>query len=216
MSNDRKNRTEWVFNDDGPGRQPSAPGPAGLGGSGSGSGLPPLGGAAAAPPHAPDPAPAPALDDRTQAYRPDDGARTQLDLPEQFGEESFERHIDPVVGWLVVIEGPGRGESVTIGAGMNAIGRDPGERVALAFGDDRISAHSHARLIYEVESRSFFISHDRGDNLTRLNGMVVSGPQQLQAGDVIEFSTKTKVVFVPFCGPEFCWSAMETHADKGA
>ncbi|MEO0017489.1 MAG: hypothetical protein RLZZ522_772 [Verrucomicrobiota bacterium] len=45
----------------------------------------------------------------------------------------------PVVGWLVVVEGPGRGKSVTLGYGMNAIGREPGNRVVLPFGDMQIS-----------------------------------------------------------------------------
>ncbi len=30
---------------------------------------------------------------------------------------------DPVVGWVVVIKGPGRGTSVPLGYGMNSIGR---------------------------------------------------------------------------------------------
>src|SRR5262249_54795631 len=40
---------------------------------------------------------------------------------------------DPVVGWFVVVDGPGKGRSIEIGIGANSIGRDRGQKVCLSF-----------------------------------------------------------------------------------
>ena len=45
----------------------------------------------------------------------------------------------PPVGWLVVVRGSGQGKVVTIGSGSNSLGRDPGERICIDFGDETIS-----------------------------------------------------------------------------
>ena len=50
---------------------------------------------------------------------------------------------DPTVGWVVVINGPGKGRSLPLGYGMNKIGRDATQRIALDFGDKEISRENH-------------------------------------------------------------------------
>ena len=72
----------------------------------------------------------------------------------------------PVVGWLVVTQGPGRGKSVTLGYGMNTIGRESGNRVILPFGDMQISRTKHATVTYDPRGRKFFIQHGDSSNLT--------------------------------------------------
>lgn len=111
---------------------------------------------------------------------------------------------DPVVGWLVVLSGPGRGNARAIGYGQNSVGRDPEERISLAFGDASISRSKHCFIIYEPRKREYILRPGDGANLTYLNGALVSEPQPMKAGDLVE-AGKTTLRFVPFCGPEFDW-----------
>lgn len=96
----------------------------------------------------------PALSDsapehRTRIYRPEKRPTTERP-PEQPASPAETGHQpisdimdDPLVGWLVVIQGPGQGHVVTIGNGSNSLGRDPGERICVDFGDETISRSGH-------------------------------------------------------------------------
>ena len=112
--------------------------------------------------------------------------------------------LDPVVGWLVVLAGPGRGNARHIGYGQNSIGRDAGERVRLDFGDASISRRKHCFLIYEGRKREYILRPGDGSNLTYLNGSLVSEPRPIRSGDWIEVG-KTTLRLVTLCGPEFDW-----------
>ncbi|MDX2204367.1 MAG: biotin/lipoyl-containing protein [Hyphomicrobiaceae bacterium] len=112
---------------------------------------------------------------------------------------------DPVTGWLVVVKGPGRGGFRPLFPGMNAIGRDPGQRVPLSFGDDTISRQEHAFITYDDEQRRFFIQHGGKANLVRVGDKPVLIPTELKANDRIRMG-KTTLRFVPCCGPDFSWA----------
>src|SRR3954453_11732558 len=62
-------------------------------------------------------------------------------------EKPADDSTDPVVGWLVIVSGPGRGGFCRLGYGQNSIGRDAEERVRLEFGDDSISRKKHCFVI---------------------------------------------------------------------
>jgi hypothetical protein len=111
----------------------------------------------------------------------------------------------PVVGWLVVVEGPGRGKSVTLGYGMNTIGRESGNRVCLPFGDTQVSRTKHATLTYDPRSRKFFIQHGESTNLTYVGESPVLAPLELHAGDLIRLGDATVLKFMPLCGDDFNW-----------
>ena len=53
--------------------------------------------------------------------------------------------IDPVVGWLVCINGPEKGNDYRLKAKINTIGRGEGNDVCVK-GDKTISSHAHAKL----------------------------------------------------------------------
>ncbi len=112
---------------------------------------------------------------------------------------------EPVVGWLVVIAGKGKGRSVEIAAGSSPIGRGEGQRIRLDFGDDQISRENHATLTFDVRSNRFFLNHGGGRNLTYLAGEPVLVPVELKGGEVISIGD-TELKFVPFCGPDFSWA----------
>ncbi|HEX7008182.1 MAG TPA: FHA domain-containing protein, partial [Alphaproteobacteria bacterium] len=111
---------------------------------------------------------------------------------------------DPVVGWLVVVDGPGKGISVPLGYGMNSIGRSPTDRVSLDFGDQQISRTSHAIVTYDPRGRKFFVQHGGGRNLTYMGDQPVLTPIELHGGEEILLG-ETKLRFVPFCGKDFDW-----------
>jgi hypothetical protein len=113
--------------------------------------------------------------------------------------------IVPVVGWLVVTHGPGRGAAMGLIAGMNAVGRGDENRVQLDFGDEAISRDAHAYVSYDAEARRFHISHTGRTNLVRLNDAPVLSTQDLTHGDTLRIGATT-VRFVALCGPDFDWA----------
>lgn len=116
---------------------------------------------------------------------------------------------DPVVGWLVVVKGPGRGNFVRLGYGMNTIGRDASQRACLNFGDEGISRLNHARLFYDPRARRFAIAPGDGVNLTYVvspggTSEALMTPTELQTGFTLQMG-ETELRFVPLCGPDFDW-----------
>lgn len=114
---------------------------------------------------------------------------------------------EAVVGWLVVIDGKGRGQDLRISAGQNRVGRSQGE-IILNFGDDTVSREKHALISYDFEGNQFYISSGSGRNLTKINDQVLMGHQELRAFDRILFG-KTELCFVPFCGQAFNWDTAQ-------
>lgn len=112
---------------------------------------------------------------------------------------------EPVVGWLAIIAGPGQGHSVEIGYGMNTIGRDEGNRIALAFGDDGISSDDHFRVVYDGENRQFYLVPGGGKNLVYVEGSPLLAPQALTAYATFTVGMTT-LKFVPLCGADWDWS----------
>jgi FHA domain-containing protein len=111
---------------------------------------------------------------------------------------------DPVTGWLVAISGPGKGKSRPIFEGRNSAGRDPSQRIPLDFDDQAISREKHFWVIYEPRERRFDIVAGEKANLVYVNGKALRTEAELTDGSVIEIG-KTKLRFVPLCGPGFSW-----------
>jgi hypothetical protein len=112
--------------------------------------------------------------------------------------------VEPVVGFVIVVRGPGSGSFRPIFYGMNALGRGEDQRVSLDFGDQRISREAHAFIIYDDMERRFYIRDGGKSNLVRLNARPVMQPTELSARDILELGD-TSLCFLPFCGPDFDW-----------
>lgn len=112
---------------------------------------------------------------------------------------------DPITGLLVVTAGPGRGRHFALGHGFNSLGRSPGARVALDFGDATISQGAHFNIAYDPVGKQFMIAHGGGKNLVYLDGAMVMGEKPLTYGARIKAGDST-FRFVPICGPDFDWS----------
>ena len=116
-----------------------------------------------------------------------------------------------MVGWLVVIDGPGKGSMVCLGEQDNRVGRgggSDGSRVCLNFGDGGISRSNAFVLRYDPKKRRFKILPGEGANIVYLNDEDLDSPKALKPRDVIEVS-ETKLCFIPFCGEEFDWADTE-------
>ncbi|MEJ1158483.1 FHA domain-containing protein [Prosthecomicrobium sp. N25] len=113
--------------------------------------------------------------------------------------------VDPVVGWVVVIKGPGRGASREIYSGRNAMGADPEQLIPLDFGDPAIAPRGHAFIVYDNEGREFLIEDGKQKELVRLNGSVLSTTRPIRHGDEIRIGATT-LKFVALCGPDFDWA----------
>jgi hypothetical protein len=116
----------------------------------------------------------------------------------------FER--DPVVGFLIIVGGPGLGSFRPIYEGNNTVGRSPENRIPIDFGDDAISNEAQAYVRYDSSDRSFlFVPNLAKTNVVSVNDKRPAGPVPLQPMDVITLG-RTQVAFLPFCGSDFDWS----------
>lgn len=124
---------------------------------------------------------------------------TTIVQPEGFDD------IRPVVGWLVIIDGPGRGVSLSLHHGMSSIGRSEDNVISLNFGDEAISNKDHFRIVYDRKHRNFHILPSDGSNLVYMEdeqpllaAQFLNNQQTLTVG-------KTQLKFVAFCSKEWDW-----------
>lgn len=113
---------------------------------------------------------------------------------------------NPPVGWLVIIDGPGKGEVLQLGYGRNTIGRGDDVRLKLDFGDGEISRSPHFSVTYDPRSRIFYLAHEQGTNLTYVNEAPVLQPMPIEANVQISVGS-TLIRFVPFCDGLFDWQS---------
>ncbi len=117
------------------------------------------------------------------------------------------------VGWITVVEGPGRGESFALVAGMSQIGRSDDQAVRLDFGDNSISRSNHAAIVYDPEKTEFLLGHGGKSNIVRLNDKPLISNEELKTGDVIRIG-ETVLRFVAMCDKDFNWSGGDTEEDE--
>ncbi|MEO0384344.1 MAG: FHA domain-containing protein [Pseudomonadota bacterium] len=120
--------------------------------------------------------------------------------------QSEDRLVAPVVGWLVVVDGPGRGTGIPFGAGMNAIGRGADNAVVLDFGDEDITDDPHAFIVYDEEKRSFHVTHAGQNSVVRLDDQPLLEAKHIDNGAHVRIG-QTTLRFTAFCGSGFDWSS---------
>ena len=158
----------------------------------------PLGGAAP-PPNIPAAASAASpADNRTRPLSAGVGdiGRTVAIVKEELG-------IDPVVGWLICLDGKEKGRDYRIHTDNNYIGR--GEKMDICIrGDDTISRENHAVISYDAREKLFYFTPGDGRSIVRLNDKGLFSTTEIKAHDIVEIG-KTKLVFLPLCGENFEW-----------
>ncbi len=110
---------------------------------------------------------------------------------------------EPVVGWVVCVDGVHFGEDFKIKSGRNFIGRSGTMDISLS-GDKTISRERHAILTYDPKGNVFMIQPGDSSELCYLNGQLVLIPTQLKANDRISLG-ESELMFVPFCSESFMW-----------
>lgn len=125
-----------------------------------------------------------------------DDAKTVSFFSNSFGAE-------PVVGWLVCIEGDHYGESFQLKSGRNFIGRNTNMDIALV-GDMSVSRERHAVVIYEPKAKCFIAQAGDARELFYLNDNVVLNNETMNNYDVLSIGNE-KLLFVGLCGSQFCW-----------
>ncbi len=111
--------------------------------------------------------------------------------------------IEPVVGWLICVEGADRGRDYRIISEKNFIGRSEKMDISIA-GDETISRDGHAIISYNPKKNLFRIYPGESRGIVYLNDDEVIGATELNAYDVIEIG-QSKLLFIPFCGEKFQW-----------
>ena len=138
-------------------------------------------------------------DNRTRVYR--DG-RSTVNSPPQAAVSMD----DPPVGWLVATEGPGKGSVLTLGIGMNTVGRGDEPRISIPFVDEEISRGKSFSVAYDEKNREFYLLPGEGKTLVYVEGKPVL--QQVVMTPHLEFRIgQTTFLFVPLCNAEFDWNS---------
>ena len=106
--------------------------------------------------------------------------------------------------WIVIVNGPGKGQSFPIGDGAAMIGRGDDQAIRLDFSDATISRHNHAAIAYNDEDNEFYLGHGGKSNIIRLNDRPVLSTEKLSHGDSVRIG-ETTLRFVALCGPDFQW-----------
>lgn len=116
------------------------------------------------------------------------------------------RSTELTTGWLVVVDGPGKGASFPLGFGPHRIGRDRGMRVALDFGDKGISRDSHAVVSYDPRGNRFFVQPVNNLVYQDIDGELepVLTPKQIATPDELVLG-RTRLRFVSLCDDSFVW-----------
>jgi len=126
-------------------------------------------------------------------------------------DEELKYYQEPVVGWLVVVGGPGIGAHRPIYTGSNTIGSASDQRIPIDFGDEYISKQEQAYIRYDADDRQFlFIPNLAKTNVVSIDNVKPTSAVRLMPYDIISMGS-TQLVFIPFCGDEFDWSDLPVH-----
>lgn len=110
---------------------------------------------------------------------------------------------EPVVGWLVCIDGPNIGQCFNIYAGKNSLGRSSNNRIVINK-DRSISREKHSWIIYEPKHREFFAQPGESSGLTYVNDENIMQATKLEKWSTIDVGN-TRLTLVPLCDSEFSW-----------
>ena len=143
---------------------------------------------------------------RLLGFHHSDGAAG--DMFDQTKAAEPQSHTQFPVGWIVVVNGPGRGACFTLFDGVSQIGRGDDQAITLDFGDTTISRSNHAAVAYDTEQHKFFLGHGGKSNLVRLNNRPLLSTEELGTADLIRLG-ETTLRFIPLCDDEFNWESKD-------
>ena len=140
---------------------------------------------------------------RLIGFDPSDGEPT--DLFEQSVPQTDQAAMQFPTGWLLVVEGEGRGYCFGLTTGLNQVGRGAENSISLDFGDTAVSRKNHFAVVFDEEERKFILGHGGKSNIIRLNGKAVISNEDLSDGDKIKVGS-TVLQLKTLVGDDFDWS----------
>lgn len=140
----------------------------------------------------------------SEAKKSEDGGQATIGY---FGDMEKE----PVVGWLVAVEGNHFGEAFQLKTGRNFVGRSGMMDVALTE-DPSISREKHAIILYEPRANVFLVQPGDAKELFYLNDKVVLSATEIVAYDILSLGN-TKLLFIPLCSDKFNWDDVKKEEE---
>lgn len=143
---------------------------------------------------------------------------SQAIMPEDEDDVKTQRHssldgnVEPVVGWLVCLNGKDAGKSFVLKSGRNFVGRGFNMDIVLS-GDMSVSRDRHAIILYEPKKRVFLAQPGESKELFYINDEVVLSVTSLNPYDKLLIG-KTELYFIPFCGEVFAWEDLENENEQ--
>ncbi|MDC3124124.1 hypothetical protein OBB00_05350 [Gammaproteobacteria bacterium] len=137
--------------------------------------------------------------DKTQIYKPSG----QGGIPTQEMSSSNPMD-DPPTGWLVAINGPGKGNVLTLGIGNNGVGRGDEPRVPIPFDDKEISRGQSFSVVYDPKHRRYYLLPGSGKTLVYHEEQPVLERIDLKTGMAFQVG-QTTFRFVALCDDNFDW-----------
>ena len=117
---------------------------------------------------------------------------------------------EPVVGWLVCVEGNHFGDDFKLKAGRNFIGRTGSMDISLS-GDQSVSREQHCAVLYDPRNNIFLVQPGSSKELSYLNDSIILNPVELKPYDCISVG-ESKLLFIPFCNEKFAWKTDKEEA----
>lgn len=123
-----------------------------------------------------------------------------------------QEEMDPVVGWLVAVDGPAKGRDFRVYNGNNSLGRSEACRIYVQD-DPEISAKqaTHITITYDhKENRYYIVPNPLVRSLVRTQKSPLDPEELLLVPTVLEphhiiYVGGSKLMFVPFCNEVFRW-----------
>ena len=123
-----------------------------------------------------------------------------------------DQNTQPVVGWLVCVQGKCLGKSFELREGKNFIGRGEDMDVVIQ-GDLAVARKRHACVIFEPRAGIFYAQPGESHELFYLNDNVVLNSEILKNHDVITLG-ETSLMFIPLCGSDFSWDTYKKKENQ--
>lgn len=108
-------------------------------------------------------------------------------------------------GWLVVLDGPARGQDLRLGEGRNFLGVDAAGNPAVLDANSPLAVR-RGIVVYDPQDNNWCALPGSSNELCTLNGKSLIEKMPLTAEDTFAVGG-AQLRFVPLCGPEFNWNA---------
>jgi hypothetical protein len=132
--------------------------------------------------------------------------RDELDSATTQAEDSVDsedKNSNPIVGYLICIEGMHKGKSFDVKEGRNFIGRSMAMDISLS-GNSKIQRERHAIVTFDPRSKTCFFQPEESRDILYINDEPVFGPSKINHEDII-FMADEKFIFFKLTCDKIDW-----------